>query len=69
MGHPVDAIAALNSLHTNDPETFDWVLTIPQTELDANPLILQNPLGSYPANDNEGDDPAKAPKPAAGAAE
>lgn len=69
MGHPVDAIAALNSLHTDDPETFDWVLTIPQTELDANPLILQNPVGSYPANDYEGDDPAKAPKPAAGAAE
>lgn len=69
MGHPVDAIAALNSLHTNDPESFDWVLTIPQTEIDANPLILQNPLGSYAKNDNEGDDPAKAPKPAAGAAE
>lgn len=62
MGHPVDAIAALNSLQTENPESFDWVLTIPQTEIDANPLILQNPLGSTPSNDSEGDDPALAPK-------
>ena len=62
MGHPVDAIAALNSLHTEDPESFDWVMTIPQTEIDANPLILQNPLGSYASGSNEGDDPALAPQ-------
>lgn len=62
MGHPVDAISALNSLHTTDPESFDWVMTIPQTEIDANPLILQNPLGSYPSSNNEGDDPALAPQ-------
>ncbi len=64
MGHPVDAL--LNNLHTDDPETFDWVLTIPSKEIDANPLILQNPTGSYPANAKEGDDPANAPKGAEG---
>ncbi len=47
----------LTSLHTNDPESFDWVMTIPQAEIDANPLMVQNPLGSY-ATANEGDDPA-----------
>lgn len=61
MGHPVDATAALATLHVNDPESFDWVMTIPQAEIDANPLILQNPLGSYPSSNTEGDDPANAP--------
>lgn len=61
MGHPVAAL--LNSLHTDDPETFDWVLTFPSKEVDANKLILQNPTGSYPTNEGlEGDDPSKAPK-------
>ena len=63
MGHPIDGL--LNKLHCDDPETFDWVMTIPAKEYNANPLILQNPLGSYPSSDLEGDDPAKAPKPAA----
>ena len=44
MGHPITAL--LTSLKTNDPESFDWVLTIPQAEMDANPLMVQNPLGS-----------------------
>jgi hypothetical protein len=44
----------------NDPETFDWVLTIPQAEFDANKLMVQNPIESY-ATDKEGDDPALAP--------
>lgn len=61
MGHPIDAVSALNALHTEDPESFDWVMTIPQAEIDANPLILQNPLGSYPSGSSEGDDPALAP--------
>lgn len=60
MGHPVAGL--LNSIHTDDPETFDWVLTFPAKETDANPLILQNPIGSYPEGDLSGDDPAKAPK-------
>ncbi|MCR5244489.1 MAG: RagB/SusD family nutrient uptake outer membrane protein [Bacteroidales bacterium] len=63
MGHPIDGL--LNKLHCDDPETFDWVMTIPAKEYNANPLILQNPVGSYPTSDLEGDDPAKAPKPAA----
>ena len=58
MGHP--AAALLTSLHVNDPETFDWVLTIPQAEFDANKLMVQNPIESY-ATDKEGDDPALAP--------
>ena len=61
MGHPVAAL--LNSLHPDDAETFDWVLTFPSKEVDANKLILQNPTGSYPTNEGlEGDDPSKAPK-------
>ena len=40
-------------------------MTIPAKEYNANPLILQNPVGSYPSSDLEGDDPALAPKPAA----
>ena len=60
MGHPVAGL--LNSLHCDDPESFDWVMTIPAKEYNANPLILQNPVGSYPTSDLEGDDPALAPK-------
>lgn len=61
MGHPVSAL--LNNLHTDDPESFDWVMTIPAKEYNANPLILQNPIGSYPSSNLEGDDPALAPNP------
>lgn len=60
MGHPVSGL--LNAANVDDPETFDWVLTIPAKEVNANPLILQNPVGSYPQSDLEGDDPANAPK-------
>ncbi|MGN0191892.1 MAG: RagB/SusD family nutrient uptake outer membrane protein [Candidatus Cryptobacteroides sp.] len=49
--------ARLGSLKTSDPESFDWVMTIPQAELDANPLMVQNPIGST-ATATEGDDPA-----------
>ncbi len=59
MGHPVAAL--LNTLHTDDPESFDWVMTFPAKEFNANKLILQNPVGSYPSSDLEGDDPALAP--------
>lgn len=59
MGHPAKAL--LPTLKLNDPESFDWVLTIPQAEIDANPYILQNPVGSVEA-DGQGDDPALAPK-------
>lgn len=55
MGHTTAAL--LNSYNCDDPETFDWVLTIPQTELDANPLMVQNPIDSY-ATSTTGDDPA-----------
>lgn len=58
MGHP--ATALLPSIHVDDPETFDWVLTIPQAELDANSLMVQNPIGSYPEG-NMGDDPSLNP--------
>jgi len=58
MGHPTAAL--LNSLHTDDPESFDWVLTIPSAEIDANKLMVQNPLGSY-AEGNYGDDPSLNP--------
>ena len=59
MGHPqADLnVLATNNCHLSDPESFDWVLTIPQKELDANPYMVQNPLGSY-ASDGYGDDPA-----------
>ena len=60
MGHPIAGL--LNNLNTDDPETFDWVMTIPAKEYNANPLILQNPIGSYPSSNLEGDDPANAPK-------
>ncbi|MBQ2917628.1 MAG: RagB/SusD family nutrient uptake outer membrane protein [Bacteroidales bacterium] len=59
MGHPANAF--LPTLKLNDPESFDWVLTIPQAEIDANPYILQNPVGSV-EGDGQGDDPALAPK-------
>ena len=59
MGHP--AAALLPSLKLSDPESFDWVLTIPQAEIDANPYIVQNPVGSVAA-DGQGDDPALAPQ-------
>lgn len=58
MGHPASSL--LTSLHVDDPETFDWVLTIPQAEFDANKFMVQNPLSSY-ATDKEGDDPALTP--------
>lgn len=53
--------ALLNSLHTDDPESFDWVMTIPKKELDANPFMVQNPISSY-ATATEGDDPSLTPK-------
>lgn len=50
MGHPASGIAALNTLKCNNPETWDWVLTIPQSEFDANKNMDintdQNPVGS-----------------------
>lgn len=55
MGHPTAGL--LNKLKLNDPENFDWVLTIPKKELDANPLMVQNPYGSV-ATATEGDDPS-----------
>ena len=58
MGHPVSSL--LNALHVNDPESFDWVLTIPTAETDANPYMVQNPVSSY-ATATEGDDPSLTP--------
>ena len=58
MGHPSAALRA--DLHLDDPESFDWVLTIPQAEFDANDRMVQNPLESYAA-DKQGDDPALTP--------
>ena len=58
MGHP--AAALMSTLHLDDPESFDWVLTIPQKEFDANKRMVQNPIGSY-ATDTEGDDPSLTP--------
>jgi hypothetical protein len=54
MGHPTEAIAALNNLKVDNPETYDWVLTIPQYEFDNNKILNsseipngdQNPFGS-----------------------
>ncbi|MCR4860846.1 MAG: RagB/SusD family nutrient uptake outer membrane protein [Bacteroidales bacterium] len=60
MGHPLKGL--LTDRHCDDPESFDWVMTIPAKEYDANKYILQNPVGSYPTSDLEGDDPALAPK-------
>lgn len=58
MGFQVAAL--LNNLKTEDPESFDWVMTIPQKEFDANSLMVQNPIGST-ATSTEGDDPALNP--------
>ncbi|MBR5076416.1 MAG: RagB/SusD family nutrient uptake outer membrane protein [Bacteroidales bacterium] len=58
MGHP--AAALMTNLHLDDPESFDWVLTIPQKEFDANKQMVQNPIESY-ATATEGDDPALTP--------
>lgn len=58
MGHPVAGL--LNNRDCANPESFDWVMTIPQKEIDANPSIVQNPIGSAPEG-NTGDDPALAP--------
>lgn len=60
MGHPASSL--LNSLHLEDPESFDHVLTIPQAEMDANKFMVQNPISSYPEGSN-GDDPALTPAP------
>lgn len=59
MGHPQASlnVIATNNCHLDDPESFDWVLTIPKQEIDANPHMVQNPLGSY-ATEGYGDDPA-----------
>lgn len=57
-GHPITAL--LTNLDVDNPESFDWVLTIPQAELDANPLMVQNPIGSAPSG-NTGDDPSLNP--------
>lgn len=59
MGHPAAALMA--NLELDDPESFDWVLTIPQAEFDANPYMVQNPIGST-ATATEGDDPSLTPK-------
>lgn len=58
MGHP--SAGLLSTLHVDDPESFDWVLTIPQAEFDANKFMVQNPINSY-ATATEGDDPALTP--------
>lgn len=48
MGWPSTAL--LEGLHTDNPESWDWVLTIPQSEFDANEALDQatdqNPLDS-----------------------
>ena len=59
MGHP--SAGLLGNLHLDDPESFDWVLTIPQVEFDANPYMVQNPISSY-ATSTEDDDPSLTPK-------
>ncbi|MDR2126492.1 MAG: RagB/SusD family nutrient uptake outer membrane protein [Prevotellaceae bacterium] len=49
MGHPSLGVNAIASLKLDNPETYDWVLTIPQAEIDANENISptdQNPLDS-----------------------
>ena len=47
MGWPTDAL--LNNRPTDDPESYMWVLTIPQSEFDGNvnmdPTVDQNPVG------------------------
>ena len=48
MGWPSTAL--LEGLHTDNPESWDWVLTIPQSEFDANEALDQatdqNPIDS-----------------------
>lgn len=50
MGWPVNAL--LNGTDTQNPETYAWVLTIPQKEFDGNesldPKKDQNPVGDKP---------------------
>ena len=56
MGHPALGVSALNTLKTDNPETYDWVLTIPVSEFNANKTLgeateivpggNQNPIGS-----------------------
>jgi len=50
MGHPQEGISPLASLKCNNPETYDWVMTIPQAEFDANVNMDintdQNPVDS-----------------------
>lgn len=47
MGWPTDAL--LGNRPTDDPESYMWVLTIPQSEFDGNvnmdPTVDQNPMG------------------------
>lgn len=52
--------ALLLSLDTSNPESFDWVYTIPQDEINYNPWIVQNPVESAPSGDM-GDDPSLTP--------
>ena len=50
MGHPLAARTAVNNIKVNNPETYDWVMTIPQSEFDANKNMDekadQNPVDS-----------------------
>ena len=47
MGWPESAL--ISGTNTQDPESYAWVLTIPQSEFDGNPSLDQtkdqNPLG------------------------
>lgn len=49
QGFTAAAVAATNNNLCNDPETYGWVLTIPQAEFDGNdnmdPVNDQNPIG------------------------
>ena len=49
MGWPSSALIA--GTDTEDPESYAWVLTIPQTEFDGNPNMDsskdQNPIGDH----------------------
>lgn len=50
MGHTTDGINATNALKTDNPETWDWVMTIPIQEFNSNPSLSQgvdqNPIDS-----------------------
>jgi hypothetical protein len=50
MGHPIEAITALNNLKVNNPETYDWVLTLPQYEFDNNKVLDSNEIPSGDQN-------------------